>query len=84
MIQAKFRVTSVDRVSTCSASGEYANAVEKVMMSAVTGKSEANKRWSKYTPNGQLTMQIDNPEAMGQLKPGQCYRLDFNEAGEDD
>ena len=68
MIRAKFRCNSVRRFE----SGE------SVELTAVS--DEANKQWTKWTPSGNLTMAIDNPDALGKFVPGKVYYLDFTPA----
>lgn len=67
MVRAKFRCTHVEKYESS----------EKVHLMAVA--DEANKEWAKWTPSGQLSMQIDNPDAQGRFKPGGYYFLDFAE-----
>ena len=51
----------------------------KVRLQAVygTGQDDANKEWSKWTPSGEVMLQITNPDAFKQFKIGQCYFVDF-------
>ncbi len=56
-----------------------------VHLQAVSGPE--NKRWAKYTPNGSIQLQIDNPEAYDAFMLGETYFVDFKvapptEAGE--
>ncbi len=41
---------------------------EEVQFQAVMG--DENKEWSKWTPSGQLSMSITNPEALEQFEVG--------------
>jgi hypothetical protein len=43
------------------------------------GESEDND-FARYTPNGELTMTITNPDLFGKLIPGEKYYLDFTKA----
>lgn len=36
-----------------------------------------DRSFTKATPNGQITMQVDNPAALEQLKLGEYYYVDF-------
>ncbi len=65
-VRAKFRCTSKDGGT--------------VQFDAVTSGSEENKTWAKYTPSGQLRMQIDNPAASDQFEAGKEYYLDITPA----
>ena len=52
----------------------------KVKLIPVTGTSEENKTFFKYTPFGHLEMGTINPEVMAQFVPGKQYYIDFTEA----
>jgi hypothetical protein len=39
-----------------------------------------DQRFAKATPSGEITMQVDNPVALEQLKLGGYYYVDFNPA----
>lgn len=53
---------------------------ELVSASAVTDGSQENKQFAQATPGLGLNMQIDNPSAIGLLKNGREYFLDFTPA----
>jgi hypothetical protein len=67
MLRAKFFVESVTSMKDS----------EVVELRPVYGDTPENKSWSKWTPSGKLSMTINNPAAMGVLKPGQEYWLDL-------
>jgi len=69
--RAKFRCTSVT---------DY-GAYKAVQLNAVCkdGTME-NDTFSKYTPTGEIKMNIDNPAAAVVFKPGAEYYVDFSEA----
>jgi hypothetical protein len=48
---------------------------------AIDAKCENAKFWAA-TPSGQLWMQINNPDAFGQLSSGHEYFVDFTAAVE--
>lgn len=63
------------------------NTIEEgglVKLSAVYGTddkdNEENNEFSKYTPYGELEMQVDNPNADGFFEEGEEYYLDFQKA----
>lgn len=70
MIRAKFVCASVEKTMTS----------EVVKLCAVMATTEENKAWSKYTPNGQLSLTITNSEAQGHFEPGAEYFLDVTPA----
>ena len=73
-VRAKFYVTSIELFSEPRDTG-------KVSLSAViTDRSETNKSWSKWTPSGNLTMHITNPDAFKEFQLGKTYYIDFSEA----
>lgn len=70
-IRCKFRLDSVTRTAAYGASLEF---------NAVMGSSEENKKFFKYTPNGQLNVHTVNEEAIAELKLGGEYYLDITPA----
>lgn len=74
-LRAKFFVNTVKH--SCDHNGAIGS--EELELSAVTGSSgdEVNKQWSKWTPNGRLTMTINNQGAMRKLLPGQEVYIDI-------
>ena len=73
-IRAKFRC--VRKIQSTSAYGsEKPVEQEEVELRPVTGPG--NEEWSKWTPGGQLQMQISNPVAIAQLEVGKDYFIDI-------
>jgi hypothetical protein len=70
MVRAKMKVQEI----VPAQDGSY----KAVTLQAVT--DDENKSWSKWTPSGQLTMTITNPDAFNQFEVGQTYFLDFTPA----
>lgn len=70
-IRAKFVVESVTH------RGNDSGCVE---LSAVTGGSEENESFWKYTPAGKINMHIDNVVALKAFVPGNTYYVDFTPA----
>lgn len=67
-VRAKFRVESITELeSNCG----------EVKLRAVTGGSNENLTFWKFTPAGTITMHIDNPVSMKQFIPGQEFYVDF-------
>jgi hypothetical protein len=44
------------------------------------GLPEGNGDWSKYTPQGELSMTVTNSKAIEQFEIGGVYRLTFEKA----
>lgn len=71
-VRAKFTVRAVKM---------YSNNFGEVELVALHDTSTPeNQRFTKATPNGTLTMSIDNPPALEQFKPGKTFYVDFTEA----
>lgn len=89
-VLAKFTCTERRELTTTS---QYASADQvpapgptqvDVTLRACQRSSENpggdNVEWSKYTPSGELTMVITNPDAFGQFVVGQDYFLEIRKA----
>lgn len=74
-VRAKFKCTSK------TSNNPNDPETRDVRFDAVNGvDGEGNKDWSRWTPSGQLTMQITNPGAHEQFVEGKEYFLDFTAA----
>lgn len=71
MVRAKFRVDSVTN---------FGGGTGRVELSPVTGGSDENVSFWKYTPAGKIEMHVDNPETLVQFAPGQEFYVDFTPA----
>jgi hypothetical protein len=69
-VRAKFRVLCVTDF------GQQ----KRVELMPVTGGSEENKAFWKYTPSGKIEMTIDNPPASEVFAPGKEFYVDFRPA----
>jgi hypothetical protein len=49
-----------------------------VRFAPVSGDSDENKEWSKYTPSGSIEMHITNPAAFDQFEENAEYLLTFD------
>jgi hypothetical protein len=73
-LRLKMSVQSVKNV--CD--GEGKKSCEEIVLTAVYGPDgSANKQWSKWTPAGNLTFQVNNPDAFGRVLPGQFLFVDL-------
>lgn len=72
MVRAKFRLQSVT-----SNAGYTGQQLVFTAVSPPDGEIEENKKFHKYTPQGELKMTVDNPPAQEQFKVGEYYYLDF-------
>lgn len=74
MVRAKFRVTKLT---------QYTPTQFEVTLSALMDdKTEENRRYHKYTPQGSITMMIDNPPASAYFGIGKTVYVDFSDAPE--
>ena len=73
-VRAKFYVTSIQHHHIA----QPTEVCAEVKLAPVYG--DANKPWSKATPQGQVTMTITNPEAIEAFTLGKTYYLDFTPA----
>lgn len=44
---------------------------------------DENRRFHQATPNGELTMWVDNPNVKGFFEPGETYYLTFTKVSKD-
>lgn len=75
-VRAKMKCIAVK--AACDITGKDAQAVDVWLQPVFAGADEdANKSWSKWTPSGEVKLQITNPEASSQFKVGRDYFVDF-------
>ena len=69
---------SVRAKFTCESVTDYEHAEDhKVVTLRAVTDGEGNEGWSKWTPAGELTMNITNPAAFEQFKEGRSYFIDI-------
>lgn len=69
-VRAKFSVQSIET----TVDGSF------VKLHPVTGTSEENKQFFKWTPSGELRMGVVNPEVAAAFVPGAEFYIDFTPA----
>lgn len=79
MVRAKFVVESYETRKSNTRDPE-SEELRSIKMIAVSDGSEENKKFFRWTPNGQINIGILNPEAWRQLELGKSYYVDFTEA----
>lgn len=72
-IRAVFIVTSVTQYA-----GFAGSTINLSPVNPQLGSSDFKQFW-EATPNGEIKMQITNPEAAQQFKPGKEFYVDFTE-----
>ena len=71
MVRGKFRLTRITRLY-------YNTTANELHFEAVQNDgTPENQRFHKYTPQGSLTMVVDNPSALEKFVLGEAYYLDF-------
>lgn len=77
-IAAMFRITG--RAEFSSHSIKDAKGPDSIRITAQPIFDEgSNTSWSKWTPSGELQMQITNPACFDELKLGRTFRLTLDE-----
>jgi hypothetical protein len=58
---------------------------EEITLSAVYSDKEGsvNKQWAKWTPAGNLSFTVSNPNVFGRILPGQFYMVDLTRCDKD-
>ena len=54
-----------------------------VRLQPVYADEGPNATWSKYTPSGQVELQITNPAAVESFELGKCYLVTFSPTAEE-
>lgn len=73
MVRAKFKV---DEISF------FASGTGKLVLQPVTGGSEENEKFFKYTPGGKIELHVVAPATLKMFEVGQEYYVDFTIAPE--
>lgn len=81
MVRAKFVVESYE-TRLADSRNPQSEELRTVTMSPVSSGSEENKKFFRWTPNGQIKMGILNPAAWENLELGKSYYVDFTPAEE--
>lgn len=72
-VRAKFRVDSITAGEATQPDGTKTKVSEELRFSAVYSPdpNSENYSWSKWTPAGQLSMTVTNPDAFDHFKVGE-------------
>ncbi len=76
-MRAKFKINHIDK--RYSANGQetlYFNTVSKSSAYPDSGYDEDNT-YAKFSPSGQLSLTVCNPDLIGKFSEGEIYYLDF-------
>jgi len=73
-VRGKFRLSEITHL-------DYNDSAKRLTFNAVCNDgTEENAKFHKYTPTGQISMTVDNPEAMKQFELRKEYFVDFSPA----
>lgn len=70
-VRAKFKCHGENR-------SMYSSSVEYQFSAVSADEVEENRKYHRYTPQGQLSIHVDNPQVKFEL--GKSYYIDFTEA----
>lgn len=73
-VQAKFYVAELAQTGA---------EQKKITMRPVT-RGEENKTWAKWTPGGEITLYVNNPDAAAQFVWGTEYLITFEQVDKPD
>ena len=76
-VRAKMRCIGINRRADNTSTGSEKTETQEGVLQPVYSDCEENKRWSKWTPYGEVKLGIANPEAVGQFELGKAYWVDF-------
>ncbi len=80
-VRAKFWVKEIKHAHQGPPNAVYADVKLAPCYGAYPGgDSEENKSFAKYTPSGEITLGITNPDAIGFFELGKAYYIDFTPA----
>lgn len=79
-VRCKFYVTSVAQSASAPSPEAATGPVTQEQITLAPVYGDENKPWSKYTPCGQVSLTVTNPEVIGQFKPGELYFVDLTPA----
>lgn len=77
MVRAKFEVTAITKFSG------YGDSCEITLEPRYDQSIPEDQQFNKATPTGKLTMWVNNPAAIEELKLGRKFYLDFNPVEEE-
>lgn len=76
-MRAKMRITEVNRF-------EGSDRIKMVAVARSSGYaadgSDEDNTYAKFTPQGELTITVNNPALLGKYEPGKKFYLDFTPA----
>ena len=85
MFDLKTRLKMVVNTVKRHANNDGTIQAEEITLSAVYSDKEGavNKQWSKWTPTGNLSFQVNNENVFGKILPGQFYYVDLIQCEKD-
>jgi hypothetical protein len=83
-MRAKMQIQKIEQLGGYGSTGVTSETLHLVAVSRngsypADGSDEDNT-YAKFSPFGELKLQVANPALIGQFKPGEKYYLDFTKA----
>lgn len=75
MVRGKFRLVNISK----NANYDSTKLVFDAVSLSDKDNVEENQKYHRYTPNGKIEMDVNNPEAEVQLQLGKYYYVDFTQ-----
>lgn len=79
-VRAKVRVTGRHETTHITGDGNVQGVIVTMQPVYGTDADPGNKQWSKWTPSGEIRLDITNPDAFKQFVLGKEYFVDFTPA----
>lgn len=77
-VRAKFWVKEIAHHHNGNPNADQAATVK--LAPVYDDGTKQNKDWSKYTPQGEISMMVTNPDAIAKFELGKAYFVDFTPA----
>lgn len=75
-----FSVRAMMRVIAITDLPEDPKGGKRIVLQPIADTEGTYKEWSKYTPSGEVRLDITNPPAAGGFESGKLYQVDFTPA----
>lgn len=73
-VEARFWVKEIQHHHNGSPGTDQATTIK---LAAAYNSGKGNEDWSKWTPQGDISMMITNPKAVEMFELGKSYKIEF-------
>ena len=73
-VLARFWVKEITHHHTTTPGDQCAT----IKLAAAYNNGKGNENWSKYTPQGEISMMVTNPSAIAAFELGKSYQIEFS------